>query len=157
VVQKTHKLDIFRVLDQTSRKNINFYKDLTKEEQNAFQPLVVTRWLTGTTDPRQIYFLNELVNPFTFAFAKHKELLYNLMTMCTSGKPQRYYWNKTTSKKNTKKPMVVGVIKDYFHYNTLHAIQALPLLTNEDILDYATQLGRQKEDITKIKKELRTP
>lgn len=156
MTEKKHKLDIFRVLDRTSRKDQAFYHDLTEEEQKAYQPLVVMRWLSGTTDARQIFFLNELVNPFVFNFTKHKELLYQLMTVCTGGKPQRYYWNKALSKKSTKTPTVIGVIKEYFKYNTIHAIESLPLLTDDDILDYASQLGRQKEDIAKIKKELKS-
>lgn len=150
-----HKLDIFRVLNHTSRKDPKFFKELTEEEQKAYQPLIVMRWLTGTTDARQIYFINELVNPFVFTLTKHKELLYFLMTTCTSGKQQRYYWNKALSKKSTKTPTAVSVIKDYFNYSTLHAIEALPLLSTDDILDYAAQLGRQKEDIAKIKKEMK--
>jgi len=156
VTQKTRKLDIFRVLDNTSKKNVDFYADLTEEEQKGYVPLVTMRWLTGTKDARQIYFINELVNPFVFAFTKHKELLYQLMTCCTTGKVQRYYWNKAQSKKSTSTPAIISVIKEFFNYSTIHAIESLPLLANEDILEYAEQLGRQKEDIAKIKKELKT-
>lgn len=155
MAQAKHKLDIFRVLDNTSKKKRDFYADLTPEEQKAYVPLVTMRWLTGTKDARQIYFLNELVNPFVFNFTNHKQLLYHLMTLCTSGRSQRYYWNKALSKKTTKTPTVVGVIRDYFKYSTIQAIEALPLLDDEDILDYAEQLGRQKEDVAKIKKELK--
>ena len=155
MTQKKHKLDIFQVLNHISKKDKNFYKELTKEEQKALQPLTVMRWLSGTMDARQIFFLNELVNPFVFSMYTHKELLYRLMTTCTNGKSQRYYWNKPMSKKSSVTPMAVKVIKDYFGYNTIQAIQALPLLTDDDILEYAEHLGRQKEDITKIKKELK--
>ena len=156
MAEKVHKLDIFRVLDHTSRKDRKFYRELTEEEQKAYMPLVVMRWLTGTTEARQIFFLNELVNPFVFTFTKHKELLYHLMTVCGAGKSQRYYWNKALSKKSTKTPTTVGVVKEYYKYNTLHAIQALPMLSDDDILHFAMELGRQKEDIAKIKKELKT-
>ena len=78
------------------------------------------------------------------------------MTLCTTGKPQRYFWNKAQSKKSSKTPTVVGVVREYFKYNTIQAIEALPLLDDEDILEYAEQLGRQKEDVAKIKKELKT-
>ena len=111
MVQKKHKLDIFRVLNHTSRKDISFFNQLTEEEQKAYQPLVVMRWLTGTTDARQIYFINELVNPFVFSLPNHKQLLYNLMTTCTTGTPQRYYWNKTLSKKTTGTPATISVIR----------------------------------------------
>ena len=70
MAEKKHKLDIFRVLDHTSRKDQKFYRELTDDEQKAYMPLVAMRWMTGTTDARQIYFLNELVNPFVFTFTK---------------------------------------------------------------------------------------
>ena len=154
--KKQFKLDIFNVLKQISTKNVNFYETLTEEEQKAFQPLVVMRWLTGTNDVRQIYFLNELVNPLTFPLSNHKQLLYYLMTICGSGQNQRYQWKKQKTKKNVKLPNTIGVIKQYFRYNSKEANEALPLLTNENILDYADQLGKQSDEIKLIKKELKT-
>ena len=153
--KKTHKLDIFDTLNHISRKDVGFYDNLSEEEEKAFQPLVVARWLSGIKSERQIYFLNELVNPFTFQFTKHKKLLYYLMTVCTSGKATRYFWNKTSSKKTSSVPLTVKVIRDYYGYNTLQAIEVLPLLSSEVILDYAEQLGRQPDEITKIKRELK--
>lgn len=152
---KKHGIDIFRVLDHVSMKDANFYQSLPEQEQKAFQPLVVARWLTGTMNARQIYFLNELVNPFVFSLSKHKELLFDLMTICASGKKQRYFWNKAQSKKTTSTPECVSVVREFLGYNSIHAIEALPLLSDDDILDYAEQLGRQKEDIAKIKRELK--
>ncbi len=156
-----HKLDIFKVLNHISTKDRNYYNELTEEEQKALQPLVVMRWLTGTKDARQIFFLNELVNPFVFPFLTkngkefdHKHLLYNLMTTCTSSRGGRYYWNKAKSKPAVT--AVVSVVKDYYKYNTAHAIEALSLLSNDDILEMAEHLGRQKEDIAKLKKELKS-
>jgi len=34
-------------------------------------------------------------------------------------------------------------------------VEVLPILSNEDILRFAEELGRQKEDITKLKRELK--
>lgn len=155
MTQKKHKIDIFQVLNHISTKDRSFFNQLSDEEKKAFQPLIVMRWLSGTLEARQIFFLNELVNPFVFSTHTHKELLYYLMTTCTSGKPQRYSWNKALSKKSSGTPMSTSIVKDYFGYSTLHAVEALPLLSKDDILDYAEQLGRQKEDIAKIKKELK--
>lgn len=156
MVAKKYKLDVFRVLKHTDKKDIHFFSKLTEEEKKAYQPLVVARWLSGTKDIRQIVFLNELVNRFTFAIPNHKELLYKLMTICTTGNPRKYFWNKTQSKRSSSTPTVASVISEYFSYNLSKAIDALPMLSNADILSCAEQLGRQKEEITKIKKELKT-
>ena len=154
--EKKHKLNIFEVLGNISKKNPDYYNTLTEEEQKALMPLVVMRWLTGTNDARQIYFLNELVNPFVFSLANHKELLVDLMTTCCSGSSRRYNWKRVQSKKTTKSPTVVGVIRDHFGYSTIDAVDALPLLADSDIMEYAEHLGRQPDDIKKIKKELKT-
>lgn len=150
------KLDIFQVLDRISTKDTNFYRNLTEEEQKAFVPLVVMRWLSGTSSARQIFFLNELVNPSVFANHQHKELLFYLMTICGPGKKQRYFWNKTVSKKSTSTPTAVTVIREYFGYNTLEAAEAMKLLSNDNIMFYAEELGTQPDVLSKLKKELKT-
>jgi len=151
----TRKLDIFKVLNMISTKNTKGYENLSEEEKKGFLPVIVTRWLSGTSNPTQIIYINELVNPFVFSLHKHPQLLYDLMTLCGPNKPQRYYWNKTVSSKSTKLPVTVGVVRDQFGYNTKHALEALPLLSNDDIMEYAEDLGLQKDDITKLKKELK--
>jgi len=148
-------LDIFQVLNHISQKDREYIKTLTDEELKAFQPFVIMRWLSGTNSARQIYFLNTLVNPFVFNLPEHKELLYYLMTICTSGKSQRYNWIKGPTKKDKKLSSITNVICDYYKYNSSEAKSVLSLLSREDILSYAEQLGYQTEEITKIKKELK--
>ena len=152
---KAHKLDIFRVLSRVDAKDTKFYDGLSDEEQKAFQPLVVMKWLSGTSDARQVYFLNEFLNPFIFSIPNHKQLLYQLMTICNSGKSRRYKWNKAKPKQSSKMPETIKVIQDTFRYSAKHSEDALPMLTNDDILEYAGHLGRQKDEISKIKKELK--
>ena len=149
------KLDIFRTLNHIDRKDQNFYGDLSEEEKKGFLPVIVARWMSGTSDAKQVYILNEIVNPYVFSLHTHKELLYQLMTVCTSGRTKRYFWNKTASNKQTNLPETIEVIKEYFGYSTSHARDALKLLSKADILDCAEQLGRQKDEIAKITKELK--
>jgi len=154
---KQYKLDLFKtVLPNLSRKNEQFYKTLSEEETKEIVPLVLMRWMTGTNDARQIYFLNELANPFIFSLGKHKELLVDLITICASGREQRYKFNKVKSKKTSKTPNVVNVIKDFFSYNTIDALEVLSLISNDDIISFAEQLGRQPPEITIIKRELKS-
>lgn len=152
---KKHKLDIFQVLTKLSVKDRKYFKALTEEEQKALAPLVVMRWLSGTRDARQIFFLNELVNPFVFSMSNHKELLVDLMMTSTSGRSQKYFWNKAKTRKSSGASKTVEVIRDYFGYSTTQAADALPLLSTEDVLQFAEELGRQPDDIKNIKKELK--
>ncbi len=155
MAQKEYKLDVFQVLSQIDKKNTPFYDNLTEEEQKGFVPFVTMRWLTGTSSAYQVVFINELVNPFMFSLGSHKDLLYKLMTVCTTGKTQRYSWNKTVSKKTTNTPQLVSLIKQYYGYNNLEAIDALTILDKADLLDIAERLGKQKDEMVKINQELK--
>lgn len=126
------------------------------DEQKALHPLVLMRWMSGTTDARQIFFLNEAVNPYVFPLAKHPELLIDLMTICAPGQFKKYKWHKSLNKRASSTPIAVSIVRTYFEYSQREAQEALPLLSNDDVLDYAEQLGYQKEEITKLKKELKS-
>lgn len=153
---KERQLDLFGLLGQISLKNSTYYRTLSEDAIKEISPFVIMRWLTGTNDARQIYLLNELVNPFAFTLQKHKELLVQLMTISTSGASPRYKFNKVKSKKTSSTPKSVAVVKSIFGYSSLDALDAMKILKNEDILSFAEQLGMQKPEITAIKKELRT-
>jgi hypothetical protein len=150
-----YKLDIFQVLGQIDRKDIDFYDNLLEDEQKALQPFVVMRWLSGTKDAPQVYVLNEFVNPYVFELLNHKGLLYKLLTVATNGKPRRYNWLKVKSKKGSSIPFITAVVCEYFGYSKRQTGSVIPLLSDGDILEYAQQLGRQSAEITKIKAELK--
>jgi hypothetical protein len=150
--KKEYKLDTFKkLLPAIDRKDVAFWDSLSEEERKGFTPFTVIQWLSGTDEPAQIYYLNELVNPFIFEFAKdHPELLYDLMVICSTGK-KRYTWVK--KKTSLKFPQSVNIIKEYFGYNTVHAKDALDCLSGDDIMGFAEELGYQKEELKKVKKE----
>jgi hypothetical protein len=152
---KKRSLDIFKTLTHISNKDRGYYEALPDDVKKELQPFVVMRWLTGTSDPRQIYFINEIVNRFVFELGSHKPLLYKLLCVATSGQPQRYQWKKPASRKGAG-TMCTQVVKQYYHYNTRQATEALGLLSNDDIMGYAEEIGLQKEDIAKLKRELKT-
>lgn len=155
MIEKKYKFDIFQILEKLSTKNRNFFESMSEEDLKAIQPLVLMRWMSGTSNSRQIYFLNELVNHFVFSLTKHKMLLIDLLMICGSGKPQRYNWLKPKSKKTTSTPKAIEVIKEYYGYSTLEAIEALPLLDATDIISYAEYLGKQPDELKVISKEVK--
>lgn len=149
------KLDIFRVLGAADDKKEDFFTTLTEDEQKELQPFLVARWMSGTFDSRQIFFINEFVNPYAFSLTKHKQLLWQLLTVANSGKDKRYVWNKLPSKRESGKPNAVRVIREYYNYSTRDAIDALELLNRDQVVYLAEQLGWQPEEITKVKRELK--
>lgn len=78
------KLDIKRVLSAIDRKDHNFYKQLTDEEQKAFNPFIVMNYISNTSGDRdtQEWFVektHESVNKHYWQLSKnHKGLLWNL-------------------------------------------------------------------------------
>lgn len=154
VTSPAPKLDIFRVLGAANKKNKDFLDTLTPEEVKAFQPFLVMRWMTGTDSARQVFFTNEFVNPFAFSLSgSHKQLLWQLLTIANSGKNQKYEWVKLPAKTTTSKPTSVSVLKRMYHYSTDECNDALKILNVDDILELATDLGLQPDDISKISKE----
>ena len=162
--KKTYKIELFPLLRNISTKNVGYYDSLTEENLKEFTPFVIMRWLTGGNDgrnlsARQIYFLNELVNPYAFEFTRrdsmHKKLLYNLMTISTTGKDYRYTFNKVKRGNNTM-PRTIEIIQEVFGYNCREAKDAVVLLTDEAIVSMAEQLGKQDGEIKELKKELKT-
>lgn len=147
------KLDIFHTLSEIDKKNIEFYSTLSQEEQKGFFPIVVIRWLSGTSSKLQVMLINELVNPFVFSLYKHPNLIYKLMTVCTNKKHQKYDWIKKLSPKTTH-PLTTKSIQEYFHYNSRDANEAINILESEDIISMAEEMGWQDEDVNKMRKEL---
>lgn len=150
------KLDIFRVLGAADSKSADFYDELSDEEKKAYVPLVTARWMSGTNDERQIMMINEFLNPYLFSLYKHPHLLWKLTVACNSGRKQRYVWNKLPSGKEVGKSNTIKLIQSYYNYNTQHAVEALEVLSKDDVLAIAADMGLQPDDIAKIKRELKT-
>jgi len=151
---KEFALDIFHLLGQIDKKDTLFYSKLTDEQRKAYSPLVSMRWMSGTSDERQIIYLNELVNRFVFNMGDHKELLFKLQCAASSGTPRRYNWMaaKTSGGKKNKG---LDIVMQYYDYGVREGKAAMALLGSEDILLMAEELGYQKEELAKLKKELK--
>lgn len=166
------KLDLNQLLDHITRKDADYFTSLPEEVRKEFAPKVIMRWLTCPTSfgkldasgesMQQVYFVNALVNPFVFSLYKHPELLYKLMTLCTSGKSRqshskdgRLFSNYTYIKTGTtiSRPLATRVVMDFLKYSSKDAVEALKILKEDDVIDMAEQLGWQKDDMTKLVKE----
>lgn len=149
-----HKLDIFATLDKLSKKDAQYYAAQPEEIQKQIQPFVLMRWLTGASD-LQVLLINEVVNPYAFQLTKHKELLWQLLCVTTSGRSVRYKWIKGPSRSTTGVSTVVKAIKEATGYNTKHAVDALALLCDADVIELVEGMGWPAEEVAKVKKELK--
>lgn len=152
--ERTFKLDIFKLLGQIDSGDLHIWEKLEDGEKSGFSPLVTMRWMSGVNDARQIIYLNELINPFVFPLAKHPDLLMKLLTCCSGKSPRRYAW-LSASKKGSNKKVSLQIVQDYYGYSLKVAKEQLPLISSDDLLAMAEELGRQKEEINILKKELK--
>lgn len=146
------KLDIFGLLAKIGNPNSgDIYANLSDDEKKGFAPLVVMRWMSGTKDQRQIIALNTFANKFIFPLAKHPHLQMLLLQACSSKTNGRGSWLgiKSAAKTNLRNQ----VLADYLDYsaNEIRAMTVFP--TDEEIVMMAEELGWQRDEITKLKKE----
>lgn len=149
-----YKLDIFDTLSKIDNKKTgNLYAKLSEDERKGFAPLIVMRWMSGTSDERQIMLLNEFVNPYVFPLVKHPELLMQLLQVSSSKMSRRYSWLGVKSKK--KKAEAWRVVAEYFDLSDRGVALIKPFPSDEEILSMADDLGLQKDEIKKLEKELK--
>lgn len=150
MAERKFKYDIFNILGKLSMKKREFSAD----EIKAIQPVVVSRWLTGTNNERQIYLINSFANRYCFSLQHHKELLINLMTIASPGKFSKYNWWKRSAT-STKTKLSEAVVAAYYNYPLRRASEAANMLDDETIIGYAEEMGYQKEQLRDLKKELK--
>lgn len=151
---KERALDIFMLLDEIDRKNYKLWDSLSEEQKKEFSALVTMRWMSGTTDQRQIIFLNEVVNLAVFNLPEHKELLLKLLIVCSSGSKKRYNWinYKTGGTKKNKKS--VELIAEHYCMSLREAEDTMRLFSTEEIMELGESHGLQKDELKLLKKEL---
>jgi hypothetical protein len=152
-MKKCFSLDIFKLLnDIDNPKSGDLYTTMSDDERKGFAPLVVMRWMSGTSDERQIILLNEFVNPYVFSLGKHPHLLMQLLQTASSKTSKRYVWLGIKSKK--KLVEAYRVIQEYFELSTREA-KTYSLPPVEELIKMAEELGWQKDEIAKLQKELK--
>jgi hypothetical protein len=147
-------LDIFKLLERIDNpKSGDIYSSLSTDEKKGFSALVTMRWLSCTSDERQVMMLNSFVNPVIFKLSSHPQLLMQLLQVCSSKTRKRYAWLGVKSKK--KNPESIRVIQDYYDMSAREVNTLNPFPTEAEILQMAADLGFQKDEMTKLKKEFK--
>ena len=142
--------DLFAGLAALGRKDRQWFETLSPEGQKAAAPFVMMRWMTGTSDPAQIVRINTFVNRFVFAGTTSKAELFKSLAAAATGKNFRYSWLKGPGAKAKK--LSLECIKQYYECSTREAVTYK--VAPEDLISMAEELGWDKEELTKLKKEL---
>lgn len=160
VEKKEFKLDIFALISRLNKSELGLWDTLSEEERKGFSTYIVTRWMSGTKDQLQIILLDEFVNSALFNLGTkqgfqldHNELLCKLLACCGMDDNRRFTW-VPESKKGSNKPMTLDIVKEYYGFTTREAKSQIPLLSGEDVIELAEELGYQVDEIKLLKKEV---
>lgn len=147
------RLDIFEVLRHINGKDVDWYENLSADQQKLFVPYLSLMWMSFSNLDIQVDLLNDFVNRYTFSLYKHPQLLYNLLTVCATGNANDrvQYRKKVTSK--DKKPISVRVLSEYYGISEREATNYLTIITIDDLVEMASAVGLEKTEVTSLKKE----
>lgn len=144
--------DLFQFLGQLNKRDLQAYDKLTDEGKKAAHPLVIMRWLSGTSDQAQIVRLNEFANKYVFSLGSEKPLLFKLLAASCTGKTGRTQWLKGPGGSSTR--LSLEAIKAKYGCSTREAEHYIKLLDPTDILEYAEEAGWDKDQLKKLQTEL---
>lgn len=151
MTQKKKQVDIHQVLADISSKDVGKFAALSAEEMAKIPaPIVLMRWMYGTRSKEQILRLNDLVNTTVFHTYKHPRLLVYSMMVSAAGKGKNRWIPKAG--KSSKKAAVISCISEYLDCTEREARETSELISLDDVLDMATEMGYSPEEISKIKK-----
>jgi hypothetical protein len=148
------KVDIFSIMATLDKGDYFVYDRLSESERKEVSTYMLLKWMCSTTDNTQILRMNTVVNPIIFNTNKHDSLHMKLLAIGSNKKSKKYNWIKQKSSTNKKQKLCLAAIQQYYKISEREAVLALPTLNKEDILSICEELGYQKEEIAKIKKEL---
>lgn len=144
--------DLFAFLSRMNARDQLAYSKLQDDAKKAAAPLVIMRWLSGTSDPAQIIRINQFVNPYIFSLGKEPELLFKLMASSCTGKVSRVNWLKGPS--GTGNRLAVKAVMEHYELSSREASEYLMVMSPADVVSCAESLGWEKDQIKKLSTEL---
>lgn len=142
--------DLFAGLSSLGKKDYYWFDKLSADGQRAAAPFVIMRWLSGTSDEAQIVRLNTFVNSYVFSGALDKSSIFKALAAASTGKSFRYTWLKGPSAK--AKRTAIDVICQYYEISSKEA--STYSIDNDSLIQMAEELGFDKDQLTKLSKEL---
>lgn len=145
---KKYTLDIFAVMKAAGNKDWGFWNRLSDEEKSQLSPLIIMRWMSGSLNDQTVC-MNNTINKYVWKLQNDPELLWKLLV--AGAITGRGNWlSQKTSKKTT---LTSKLLSEKFGWSD-REIKLNRKPTYEEALSYAEELGWQKDEIQKLKKEL---
>jgi len=158
--KRSYKLDIMTVLEAADKGIKDFYNNLTEEEQKAFAPRVLIRWLSTVSDKSAhkeyaILATNDLVNLGMWSLTKHPELIWLLMTVAGTGKKQYHQWIPMSKSTSTTVKLDLLIDQTTPHTNQTEKQILKKLKTAEQWKQLAMDSGWDDRSIKELTNELK--
>lgn len=144
-------VNIFDVLKKIDQRQEDFYDSMVETDQKQLHPLVMTRWMSGTSDPAVIQMLNLTCNKYNFILASHKPLLMRMLLLGASGKSRRYQWMPKT--KETSQTRSLKVLRQYYKCSQREAEGYVKMHTMDELVQMAEFVGWQDDEVKALQKE----
>lgn len=141
--------DLFQGLAALGGKDYEWYDKLSPEGQKAAAPFVMMRWMCGTSDESQIIRINTHVNPYVFSPSMNKSALFKSLAAAATGRNKRYSWIKGPTTKSRK--LSTEVTMAYYECSPRECADYK--IDAQSLIEMAEELGWDKEQIAKLKKE----
>ena len=146
-------VNIFDVLKRIDLRQEEYYDAMVEVDQKQLHPLVMTRWMSGTSDPAVIQMLNLTNNKYNFILASHKHLLMRMLLLSSSGQSRRYQWLSKT--KDTSQNRSLKVLREYYVCSQREAEGYIKLHTLDELIQMAEFIGWQDDEVKALSKEVR--
>jgi hypothetical protein len=162
--KKEFKLDIRDVLARLDRGDMRHFEQLGEAEQKAFEPYVVTRFLSAVAEGEdrdlaayQITAVNAAVNCHYADLTRHPELQWKLMASCGLGVKRYHPWIAPGGR--TKKTSRTDALLRRFAPGASETEIAVLRRVNQpaDLLILAEDFGMTDAEIQDLRKELGSP
>lgn len=149
----TRTVNIFEVLKRIDHKREDYYDLMTETDQKQLHPLVMTRWMSGTSDPAVIQMLNLTNNKYNFILAAHKPLLMRMLLLSSSGSSRRYQW--LAKAKDTSQNRSLKVLVEYYKCSQRESEMYVKMHAMDELVQMAEYVGWQDDEIKALAKEER--
>lgn len=135
---------------------LTWFDGLTEDRQKKLSVFMIARMMAGTNDPVHILRMNRVFNPYHFGDAMagvltpRKSDHMKLLAVAAGGRKVPYTWLKGPGSKAKK--LAIECTMAYYDCSMREA-QTYRIDT-DSLIEMAEELGWDKEEITKLKKEL---
>ncbi len=151
-MQSRDAFDLFNFLGKLNRRDLQAYDNLTLEGKKAASPLVIMRWLSGTSDQAQIVRLNTFANRYIFSLGKEPTLLFKLLAASCTGNTRRVAWIKGPG--GGSRRLAAQAVMDRYEISSREVQDYLSVLSAADIVECAEAAGWEKDQLKKLTTEL---